>query len=58
MNMEITGASKEAEKVSVTPGMITVYSDKKIEQYGYYTLSIKQSMQVLLFFLIQLKIKL
>lgn len=39
MNMEITVASKEAEKVSDAPGMITVYSDKEIEQYGYYTLS-------------------
>ena len=38
LNMEITVASKKSEKLSDAPGMITVYSDKDIEHYGYYTL--------------------
>lgn len=39
LNMEVTVASKQAERLSDAPGMITSYSSKDIENYGYYTLS-------------------
>lgn len=39
INMEITVATKKAEKVSDAPAMITVHSKHDIENYGYYTLS-------------------
>lgn len=39
VNMEITVASKKAEKVSDAPGMITVYSQQDIDRYGYYNLA-------------------
>ncbi|MCP4521783.1 MAG: TonB-dependent receptor [Cytophagales bacterium] len=38
LNMEITVASKKAEKISDAPGMVTVYSSDDVERYGYYTL--------------------
>lgn len=39
VNMEITVATKKAEKVSDAPAMITVHSKQDIVNYGYYTLS-------------------
>lgn len=39
LNMQITIASKKAEKASDAPGMVTSYSSKDIENYGYYNLS-------------------
>jgi outer membrane receptor for ferrienterochelin and colicins len=39
MDMEVTVASKKAEKISDAPASITAYSDKDIEMYGYYTLA-------------------
>lgn len=38
LNIEITVASKKAEKISDAPGSITAYSSKDIEKLGYYTL--------------------
>lgn len=38
MDMEVTVASKKAEKISDAPGMITVYTKEDMENYGYYTL--------------------
>ena len=39
LNMTITVASKKEEKASDAPGMVTSYSSKDIENYGYYNLS-------------------
>lgn len=39
LNMEITVASKKAEKLSDAPGSITAYSANDIEKMGYYTLA-------------------
>lgn len=39
LNMEVSVASKRSEKLSDAPGIMTSYSDKDIENYGYYTLS-------------------
>ncbi len=39
LNLEITVASKKAEKISDAPGSITAYSKKDIEDLGYYTLA-------------------
>jgi len=39
LNMEITVASKKAEKTSDAPGAITAYSAKDMEKLGYYTLA-------------------
>jgi outer membrane receptor for ferrienterochelin and colicins len=39
INMKVTVASKTPEKVSDAPSIVTSYSDRDIENYGYYTLS-------------------
>lgn len=39
LNMEITVASKKAEKLSDAPGSITAYSANDVEKMGYYTLA-------------------
>ncbi len=39
LNMEVTVASKTSEKASDAPSMVTSYSSKDIENYGYYNLS-------------------
>ena len=38
LNMEVTVASKKAEKISDAPGMIVAWSDKDIRNLGYFTL--------------------
>jgi outer membrane receptor protein involved in Fe transport len=38
MNIEVTVASKKAEKISDAPGMVTVHTKNDMENYGYYTL--------------------
>lgn len=38
LNMEVTVASKKAEKLSDAPGMIVAWSDKDIRNLGYFTL--------------------
>ncbi len=38
LNMEVTVASKKAEKLSDAPGMIVAYSDNDMENLGLYTI--------------------
>ena len=39
LNLKVTVVSKREERVSEAPGMVTSYSAKDIENYGYYNLS-------------------
>ncbi|MGM0444033.1 MAG: TonB-dependent receptor plug domain-containing protein [Fibrobacterota bacterium] len=38
LNMEVTVASKKAEKISDAPGMIVAYSENDMKNLGYYTI--------------------
>jgi len=38
LNSKVTVSSKKAERISDAPGSITAYSDKDIQNLGYYTL--------------------
>ncbi|MFN8670648.1 MAG: TonB-dependent receptor [Candidatus Sericytochromatia bacterium] len=39
LNIEVSSASKKLEKIQDSPGIITAYPSKLIEEYGYYSVS-------------------